>query len=239
MNLFYSQEVTDTACVLGEEESKHAIRVLRLKLGDEIHVTDGKGSLYLGKISSTDKKLCSVKILRKLHDETRCSSKIHIAIAPTKNNNRFEWFLEKACEIGIDTITPIVCEHSERRKLPGRRLDRILVGAMKQSQNLYLPVLNTLTTLEAFLASNVGEATNTFLASYQKGNSDLASECIPGKDVLVLIGPEGDFSESERERAGSFGIPNVNLGETRLRTETAGIVAVHTISLLNNQQLKQ
>ncbi|HIA05928.1 MAG TPA: RsmE family RNA methyltransferase, partial [Flavobacteriales bacterium] len=122
MNLFYSAEVSDTDCPLGEEESKHAIRVLRLSAGDEIHVTDGKGSLYAGIISSTGNEICNVDILRKLPEQNRRFSKVHIAIAPPKNNSRFEWFLEKSCEIGIDTITPIICEHSERRKLQEDRL---------------------------------------------------------------------------------------------------------------------
>ncbi len=216
MNLFYSAEVSDTDCPLGEEESKHAIRVLRLSAGDEIHVTDGKGSLYAGIISSTGNEICNVDILR----------------------NRFEWFLEKSCEIGIDAITPIICEHSEKRKVQEDRLNRILVGAMKQSQSLYLPVLNPIITVEEFMSSGELDG-NAFIAFYNEDNRDLSAVCASGKDALVLIGPEGDFSESEREKANSVGIVAVNLGHTRLRTETAAIVAVHTISLLNNQTLKQ
>ena len=238
MNLFYSAEICETDCALGEEESKHAIRVLRLSAGDEIHVTDGKGSLYAGIISSTGNEICNVDILRKLPEQNRHLSKVHIAIAPTKNNSRFEWFLEKSCEIGIDTITPIICEHSEKRKVQEDRLNRILVGAMKQSQTLYLPVLNPIITVEEFMSSGELDG-NAFIASYNEDNSDLSAVCASGKDALVLIGPEGDFSESEREKANSVGIVAVNLGYTRLRTETAAIVAVHTISLLNNQMLKQ
>ena len=238
MNLFYSAEVCNTDCTLGEEESKHAIRVLRLSAGDEIHVTDGKGSLYAGIISSTGNEICNVDILRKLPEQNRHLSKVHIAIAPTKNNSRFEWFLEKSCEIGIDAITPIICEHSEKRKVQEDRLNRILVGAMKQSQTLYLPVLNPIITVEEFMSSGELDG-NAFIASYNEDNRDLSAVCASGKDALVLIGPEGDFSESEREKANSVGIVAVNLGHTRLRTETAAIVAVHTISLLNNHTLKQ
>jgi len=239
MNLFYSTDVYDTECTLGEEESKHAIGVLRLSAGDEIHVTDGKGSLYDCIISSTDNRICNVEILRKLPERNRRFSKVHIAIAPTKNNTRFEWFLEKSCEIGIDAITPIICEHSERRNLQEDRLNRILLGAMKQSQTLYLPVLNPIISVEEFMSSAELNTGNAFIAYYHENNRDLSAVCASGEDALVLIGPEGDFSESEREKANSVGIVAVNLGHTRLRTETAAIVAVHTISLLNNHTLKQ
>ncbi|MBL4754843.1 MAG: 16S rRNA (uracil(1498)-N(3))-methyltransferase [Flavobacteriales bacterium] len=233
MNLFYAPNCSAGECTLGEEESKHALKVLRLAIGDSIQVTDGKGKCYKAAIASLDSKCCKVDLLNALPTPARRLWSLHIAIAPTKNNSRLEWFLEKACEIGVDSITPILCEHSERRKIKTERLEKILLGAMKQSQQYYLPVLNPLMSFDEFLSVTGADASTTYMASYKDGNKELVDACQPGQHTTVMIGPEGDFSEAEKERAKLNGIVAVNLGQTRLRTETAGIVAAHTFAMIN------
>jgi len=233
MNLFYAPNCSEGECTLDVEESKHALRVLRLALGDTIHVTDGKGNCFVGTIASLNQKSCKVDLVDKVLAQATRSWRLHIAIAPTKNNSRFEWFLEKACEIGIDSITPILCEHSERRIIKPERLEKILLGAMKQSQQFCLPVLNPIMSFEEFISANKTDTANTFIASYGDGNRELADACQPGQSTTILIGPEGDFSNAEKEMAKLNGIKAVNLGLTRLRTETAGIIATHTLTMIN------
>jgi len=234
MNLFYASGITEQECTLGEEEAKHALRVLRLSEGDEIQLTDGKGKGFSGVIASSDVTSCKVEITGTLPVQNKRSCEVHIGIAPTKNNSRFEWFLEKAGEIGIDAITPIICEHSERRHIQVERLEKILIGAMKQSQQFILPILNPIIGMEDFLSGFAADSKNTFIASHKEGNKELADVCNAGKDTTVLIGPEGDFSAAEISMAKERDIESINLGITRLRTETAGLVAVHTLTLINN-----
>jgi len=235
MSLFYTTEVSDNTCVLGEDEAKHALRVLRLSVGDTLQLTDGKGNRYEGVLASSDIKDCAVENVRKIPGESMRPYKLHIAIAPTKKISRFEWFLEKAGEVGVDEITPIACEHSERRKLQPERLNRILLGAMKQSNQIILPVLNPIISFDDFIASTTSISKNKFIASFGIGNMELSEACTTNQDALVLIGPEGDFTETEIEKAITQGFKCINLGQTRLRTETAGVVVAHTLSLINNQ----
>ncbi len=229
MRQFYCPNI-GSSLELPEEEAKHAIKVLRMNRGQEFMAIDGKGGLYHCKISSISGKQCAFEIIDKevsppLHPH------VHIAIAPTKNNDRFEWFLEKACEIGISKITPILCEQSERKVIKRDRFDRILVSAMKQSKQMHLPQLDDLCRFSDFIS----EHKHGFIAHCEDmEKSELRSSYNTGDDVLILIGPEGDFSPNEIELALKTGFKSVSLGNSRLRTETAGIVACHTIRLLND-----
>ena len=231
MQLFYCSGVEGNACVLGEEESWHCMKVLRLKEGDAITLTNGSGTFYHGVLSKIHHKGCLVEITSTI-PVPRNPWQTHIAIAPTKNIDRFEWFLEKATEIGIDEITPLLCEHSEREIVKLPRLEKVLVSAMKQSLKAWLPKLNVPVKFRDFIAGKFPG--QKFIGYCETGQeSALGTIYIRRSNAIILIGPEGDFSEKEVEMAVKSGFVPVNLGASRLRTETAGIVACHTIELLN------
>jgi 16S rRNA (uracil1498-N3)-methyltransferase len=232
MQLFYVPNISGAEVTLDEIESKHAIRVLRLQNGFQVQIIDGKGGFYEAEITDANPKKCRLSIVKSTFDFGKKDFHLHIAIAPTKNNDRFEWFLEKATEIGIDEITPLLTSHSERKTINTERLEKILVSAMKQSLKAWLPKLNNLTSIKELVTSNKTE--NRYIAycdDIQKNHlKDLAEK---GKDILILIGPEGDFSPEEIQMAMKNGFKVVSLGEARLRTETAGIVACHIVNLAN------
>jgi 16S rRNA (uracil1498-N3)-methyltransferase len=236
MNIFYqpslSPESIPVTITLEAEESYHCVRVLRQRQGSSIKLTDGLGNLYEGIVDDEDSKHCPVTVLTASHIEKR-PFHLHIAIAPTKNIDRFEWFLEKATEIGIDEITPLICEHSERTTIRTDRLQKILVSAMKQSMNLYFPKLNEPVKFNNFTSQ--GFNGQKFIAYVEEKQEMLLKNiCSSGSDVLVLIGPEGDFSKSEVKYAMDGGFSAVSLGDSRLRTETAGIVACMIVNLKNS-----
>ena len=234
MQLFYLSVIEGNAGVLGEEESWHCMKVLRSKEGDEISLTDGRGNFYRGLLTKIHQRGCLVAITE-TNPVARNPWQSHIAIAPTKNIDRFEWFLEKATEIGIDEITPLFCEHSERETVKLPRLEKVMVSAMKQSLKAWLPKLNEPVKFREFVAREIQG--QKFIGYCETGNeSALDKLYIPGNDALILIGPEGDFSKAEVVLATTSGFVPVNLGPGRLRTETAGIVACHTISLMNRLQ---
>ncbi len=224
---------------LSGEEGAH-LRVLRLKPGDKIHLTDGRGNLCKGNVLEAGSKTNAIE-LTDLQTSVKDTGKIHIAVAPPKNIARFEWFLEKATEIGINEITPFFSEHSERIKLRTDRLNKILISAMKQSLRTYLPVLNEPLSLESFLqktpsSKNESEITeNRFIAWLDKESEQkhLVQVCPSNTPVVVLIGPEGDFSHNEVSLAKSVGYITVSLGQSRLRTETAALAACLTVKLIN------
>jgi len=235
MNIFYQPslqpESVSEAIILDFEESNHCVKVLRLRTGNPVHLTDGRGNLYAGKIDAEDSRRCQVKIQSVQHFEKR-PFHLHIAIAPTKNIDRFEWFLEKATEIGIDEITPLICEHSERSAVRTDRLQKILVSAMKQSMNLYLPLLNEAVKFKDFILQEFkGEKFIGYVEETQE--ILLKNRYSPGSDAHILIGPEGDFSKAEVSIAMESGFLAISLGSSRLRTETAGIVATMTVNLIN------
>lgn len=232
MQLFYCSELEGNTHILNEKESKHIIRVLRLKKGDIIHLTDGKGSLFKSQIVDTQSKQCSLNILEVQTEHGKKNFKIHIAIAPTKNINRFDWFLEKATEIGIDEITPLICEHSERKEIKNKRSEKILISAIKQSHKAYLPLLNKAFKFKDFIKTDFKGL--KFIAYCENKSKHLKEAYKPKSDALILIGPEGDFSFEEIQLAKKNGFEIVNLGPGRLRTETAAIVACHTLNLINN-----
>ena len=233
MNLFYAPNINGQFYDLDKEESRHIVRVLRKRQGDTIHFTDGKGWFYETVISEIDSKSCTVEILKKHEGDDRRPFKIHIAIAPTKNNDRLEWFLEKTTEIGIDEITPIICDHSERKVVKTERLNKVITSAVKQSLKSFHPKLNEQISLKEFLNTNFEG--QKFIAYIDKDVTLELSESIkPGEDILILIGPEGDFRPEEVELAKQKAFIPVSLGKSRLRTETAGVVACHTVNLLKN-----
>ena len=232
MTLFYCPTLA-TAPILSEEESQHAVKVLRLQSGDEIVVVDGVGGYHKARITNPHHKRCGFEILETMAEYGKRNFRLHIAIAPTKNIERLEWFIEKATEIGIDEITPIICRFSERKIVKEERLEKIVVSAAKQSVKAYFPVLNPLCTFDELLKKST--ASQKFIAHcYEEDKRLLQTEIEKGSDVLVLIGPEGDFSKEEVEKALATGFRPVSLGTSRLRTETAGVVACHTVTLIND-----
>jgi 16S rRNA (uracil1498-N3)-methyltransferase len=233
MHLFYSPVVTQGPNLLGEQESWHCTRVLRLAEGGTIHLTDGRGNLYECLIQVADPKHCVVNVISVQTEYLKRKNYLHIGIAPTKSMDRVEWFLEKATEIGIDEITPVFCAHSERIRIKTERLEKILISAMKQSLKAYLPKLNEPSSLKNIF--NLEFTGQKFIAYCESGEEDeLQKVYQKGSDALILIGPEGDFSTEEITLAKNQGFIPISLGKSRLRTETAGIVACHTISLMNS-----
>ena len=233
MFIFYSPGISSDVYTFNEQESRHCIKVLRLCKGDNVNLIDGKGSFYLAEIINQDPKNCSAKIIRKTKEFEKRNYYCHIVIAPTKNIARFEYFLEKATEIGIDEITPLICERSERKKINKDRLEKIIISAMKQSVKAYLPKMNDIISFNDFLSTKLKG--QKFIACYENmPEFSLKTMYTPPKRVNILIGPEGDFSPAEITQANKNEYIGVTLGKSRLRTETAGIVAAHTIALLNN-----
>ena len=233
MYLFYSPVVTQGLNLLGEQESWHCTSVLRLAEGGTIHLTDGIGNLYECMIQLADPKKCVVNVVSIQAEYMKRKNHLHIGIAPTKSMDRFEWFLEKVTEIGIDEITPVFCAHSERIRIKTERLQKILIAAMKQSLKAYLPKLNEPADLKSLF--NQDFTGQKFIGYCESAEEDeLQKVYHRGANALILIGPEGDFSQEEIVLAKKQGFLPISLGKSRLRTETAGIVACHTITLLNS-----
>jgi 16S rRNA (uracil1498-N3)-methyltransferase len=230
--LFYAPAIA-SGSELPEDESQHCTRVLRLKEGDEITVTDGKGHLYRAVLKDVHRKRCRVEIAEARDAEPLRDFRIHLAVAPTKRADRMEWLVEKATEIGVDEITCLRCRYSERREIKRERLCKIAVGAMKQSQQAVLPQINGMTDFEAFIAPGF-EGCKMFGHCREDRTKQLIREVYrPGQNALLMIGPEGDFSSGETEAALAAGFFPVSLGKSRLRTETAALAACHTIHVLN------
>lgn len=250
-SLFLTPDLSSDLLVLPEEESKHCVKVLRMRSGDPLMLTDGLGTLCHAQVLQADPKGCTVTITQRIPNYGRRNHHLHIAVAPTKNNERLEWFVEKAVEIGIDEITPLICDHSERRVLKTDRLEKIIDSAMKQSLKAYRPTLNQPTPFKTFIEN---------LSSYPTSNSSLSEKTVnpdqtdplrlicycdgdrkslhdlyrPGQSAIVLIGPEGDFSPEEIHLALSNDFHPVTLGPCRLRTETAALYATTAINFLNS-----
>ena len=230
--IFYTPDINGLRYMLNEEESSHAIRVLRLKTGDVITLVDGRGGLYAARIVETSHKRCETEVFEQQAEYGKRPYRLHIGISPTKNIDRFEWFVEKATEIGIDEITPLLCEHSERKHVNSERLQRVIVAAMKQSKKAYLPQMNEMITFEKWL--KIQTISNCYIAHCNDGDKQtLKTAYLAGQDAIIAIGPEGDFSEYEVSQALECGFTGISLGESRLRTETAGIVACHSVNFLN------
>jgi 16S rRNA (uracil1498-N3)-methyltransferase len=233
MQLFYCPDINPSQTyTLNKEESMHCVRVLRLKENDIIHITDGLGNLHKAEIIEALPRACSVRIVETKTNFEQRDYYLHIAIAPTKNIARVEWFLEKATEMGIDEITPIICDNSERKTINKDRLEKILISAMKQSLKAFLPKLNNITTFNQFI-SGISEKNKLICYCQQDDRKFIKQAYKPKESVLILIGPEGDFSEKEVEMALKNNYHKITLGKQRLRTETAALYAVQSIHLLN------
>jgi len=232
MHIFYTPEISGKTYTLDETESKHCVRVLRLEKGDEITLVDGNGGWFSAEIADPNPKRCVVNVIKSELNFGKREYRIHIGIAPTKNMDRIEWFLEKATEIGINRVTPLLCRFSERKEVKLDRLEKVMVSAMKQSLKAYLPQLDELTKFADFIHQPFEG--QKFIAHCEEQHRELLKNAMnPGGNYLILIGPEGDFSPEEIELAINAGFLPVSLGDSRLRTETAGVVACHTFNLLN------
>lgn len=253
MNLFYTPDIdTDNEAdrrvnsgrpklrVLNEEESRHCIKVLRLQEGNVVYLVDGKGGFYTARIADANPKRCALEVTGVQREFRKRPYRLHVAIAPTKNIDRFEWFLEKATEAGIDEITPLICARSERRILRTDRLIKRITAAVKQSLHAYHPVLNEPAGFAEFIArfaagpeASAGELLKCIAHCGEGPRQYLGELAAPGRDVLALIGPEGDFTPEEVEDARQRGFIPLGLGESRLRTETAGLAVCFEMSFLN------
>ena len=223
MHLFYDPTIDASAKfhTLSEEESKHACKVLRLTAGNQIVLMDGNGNEYTTTIIEDHPKRCKVEINSKI-EEPKPKYDLHIAIAPTKIIDRIEWFLEKATEIGVTEITPLLCSNSERKQIKEERLEKIIISAMKQSKRLYLPKLNPITDFNSFIKNHP----KGLIAHCYESPKNTLPEVFEPLNCPILIGPEGDFSLPEVENALKSGYKTITLGKNRLRTETAGLYVV-------------
>ena len=240
MQLFYCKDITPNAfCTLDAEESRHAVRVLRLREGNELHVTDGRGNLYRCRIVTADDRACVTEVAEQEFSIFNSQFSIHLAVAPTKNPSRMEWLVEKAVEIGVGEITLLDCDHSERSFLKTDRLEKLAVSAMKQSLHTVLPEIHPAVNLKDWLNSqfSILNSQLKFIAHCEadKPRTPLATALKPGQDAVVLIGPEGDFSEEEIALALDCGFQPVSLGPSRLRTETAALYAITAFNLINDR----
>lgn len=233
MQLFYNPEISEDAetFFFDREESKHIIKVLRKREGDNLFVTNGLGFLFKTEITLASDSKCQVKIVSSEKGEA-LKYHLHLAVAPTKMNDRFEWFLEKATEIGVSEITPILCDHSERKIIKTDRFDKIIQSAMKQSLHYYLPKLNEPIAFKDFIKQE-NKGLNLIAHCEETDKKSLKEVVQPNQDATILIGPEGDFSEKEIKLALENNYLAVMLGNTRLRTETAAVVACHSVAFIN------
>ena len=233
MRLFYNKDLSqdDSRLIIDREESRHIVKVLRKKVGDTIYITNGKGILFTTVIDVINKNSTELKIIE-AKQEAESKFHINIAVAPTKNNDRIEWFVEKSTEIGVNTISTVMCEKSERKKIKIDRLEKITISAMKQSLQLHKPIIQELVSFEEFIKKC--ESENKFIAHCKENEKLFLGDCeLNSNTITVLIGPEGGFSQKEIGLAEENGFISVSLGNTRLRTETAAIVATQLLSVHN------
>ncbi|KAA8481655.1 16S rRNA (uracil1498-N3)-methyltransferase [Arcticibacter tournemirensis] len=231
MHLFYTPDIKGSDYELNEEESRHCVKVLRLQANDLVFLIDGRGGFYRARIVHSNPKKTVLSVEEHSTEYGKRNHFLHIAMAPTKNIERFEWFLEKATEIGIDEITPLICERSERREAKTARLNKIITSAVKQSLKAYHPVLNEPVKYKQFI-NKVEE--QKFIAHCMEGDKFSLKQCmIPGGRYTILIGPEGDFTPGELQEAVDCGFRPISLGNSRLRTETAGLEACFEVNFLN------
>ncbi len=235
--LFYSNVIANQQAVLSEEESRHCVKVLRLKKGDGVNFTDGDGNLYEARIEEANPKKCLLSIQKNLYQVAAPAHHIHLAIAPTKNIDRIEWFVEKAVEFGVQEISFIQGDRSERKQVKLPRIERIALSAMKQSLKFYLPQIHEMLRFREFLDKNQSlwqAQDQLFIAHLNEGKRlFLKNEAYKNQKYCVLIGPEGDFTPQEVTLAVEAGFKAVSLGHSRLRTETAGIAACHILNIIN------
>ena len=227
MDLFYTPHILETL-TLNEEESQHCVKVLRHTTGDIIEIMDGCGTLHSARITSPHPRHTEVEILETMPNYNSHPYHLTMAVAPTKNIDRYEWFVEKAVEIGVDRIVPLLCRFSERKVVKRDRLEKIVVAAAKQSRKAKLPTVEELTPADEFIKSFSGKL---FIAHCHEGEKSHLMKVVDGTEIAVMIGPEGDFSDEEVALALAHNAQPVSLGESRLRTETAAVVATTIVSL--------
>ena len=232
MHVFYTPHIATTQELSGEE-SQHCTRVLRLNSGDKIKLTDGKGYFYLATISAANNKRCLFTIDETIYQEPLWTGSLHIAMAPTKNMDRNEWFAEKATEIGLNQLSFLNCRYSERKVIKTERIEKIIVSAVKQSLKARVPLIDEMIDFKSFIKKEFDG--QKFIAHcYEDSEKSFLNNIMEkGENVLILIGPEGDFSEEEVKLAKENGFKSISLGNSRLRTETAALVACHTFNLTN------
>lgn len=234
MHLFYSPDIVPPHHTLSEEESRHCVRVLRMVAGDRIHLTDGRGNMYAAEVEVADPKRCLVRIVETMPDWQRRGYSLTMAVAPTKNIERYEWFLEKATEIGCDRFIPIECARSERRSIRQERAEKVVTSAAKQSLKAFHPAFEPLTDVRRVITKAFGGVKLIAHCGTPLSERRYMSECAErGEDVLILIGPEGDFSPEEIRLAVDNGFREITLGDARMRTETAAIYAVIEAAIIN------
>ena len=232
MNIFYTPDITGNSYTLNEEESKHCVRVLRMEIGERINLVDGDGGMYIAQIVDANPKRCRVEVVEKQECYGKRPYYLHIAIGPTKLIDRYEWFLEKVTEIGVDEITPLESFHSERRTVKQERSEKVVTAAVKQSVKAYHPKVNEMISFKELV--NRPFEGKKFIAHCNDGEKVLLKHAVaPDDNALILIGPEGDFSVEEVALAKQQGFIEISLGESRLRTETAGVVACSTVCFVN------
>ncbi len=234
MQVFYAPNCQLGFFPLHEEESKHVVRVLRMKKGDPVYVIDGNGKLFEGIIFEPHLKHCILQLTKVTDNFEKKNYRLHMAISPLKSVDRFEWFIEKAIEIGVDEITPLLCSRTEKKNVNIERLSRIVESAMKQSLKAYHPIMNDVIAFEKFISKQSILNCEKGIAYCGKGNKEFIGKAInKNSECILLIGPEGDFTLGEFEFALNNGFKGISLGDSRLRTETAGVIACHAISFLN------
>jgi 16S rRNA (uracil1498-N3)-methyltransferase len=234
MQVFFDPDLSAQTVRMNREASHHAVRVLRLREGHHVRITNGRGTMAESVVLDPDPEGCTIQIRTLHHNYQKRPYHVHVAMAPPKSQDRYEWFLEKATEIGVDEITPILCDHSERKRTRQDRSERILQAAMLQAGHAFLPVVHALQPFREFIQDRASGP--LFIAHCQsRATLPLCRSIRAGMNGIVLIGPEGDFSEDEIDFARKHGAQEVRLGNARFRTETAGLIACHTFSLINQK----
>lgn len=233
MQIFYAPGIEGSPYMLDENESRHCVRVLRMTKGSALRLVDGKGNLYEGVLSNPDPHGCEIRITEILKDFEKRNYRLHIAISPLKNHDRFEWFVEKSVEMGIDEITPLICRNTEKPGIKTDRINSIIIAAMKQSVKAFKPVLNPAVTFSEFQTLRPGGCMMIAHCNQLFDRNNIDSVYKKGDNGVILIGPEGDFTGEEISEAVGNGHKAVHLGSSRLRTETAGIAACHSIYFIN------
>jgi len=233
MQVFYAPEINGNVYSLDSTESRHVVRVLRMGKGDRVRLIDGRGNLYEAVIKDADQSACIIEVKEVIEGFEKRNYKLHMAVSPVKNAERFEWFIEKSVEIGVDEITPLICKNTEKPGIKSSRINNIIISAMKQSLKARKPVLHEPRIFGEFISSDVGGI--RMIAHCNDGyvKCNIADIYSKNNDAVMLIGPEGDFTIDEIDLATRAGFRSVHLGKSRLRTETAGIAACHSVYFLN------
>lgn len=233
MQVFYAPDINGTVHILEENESRHIVKVLRMKKGMPVNLIDGKGTLYEGEIEDDNLRRCIIKITGSVRNYESRSYNIHIAISPLKNNDRFEWFVEKSVELGIDSITPLICHNTEKQSVKLERINGIIVAAMKQSLKAKITTLNKPVDFRKFIENKPEGIRMIAHCSSSHSRTNLKDIYRKENDAIILIGPEGDFTDEEIMMAAESGYTGISLGPARLRTETAGVAACHSVHFIN------